>query len=221
MTPDALLFDLDGLLLDTEVLAKQAFDETSRVYKIGDQTELFMSLVGTNEAHHTYRLEDVLSELCDPVKFRQHWNDHFHHLINTETVAILPGVTEVLEYADSHNIKCAVATSSSTSAAAKKLTDAGIRDYFLTVTCGDMVAISKPHPEIFEKAAASVNARPSRSIGLEDSANGVKAAHAAGLHVIQIPNVVPPSAELLSLGHRICNDMHEVLELLQRGEAIA
>jgi len=112
-------------------------------------------------------------------------------------------VIEVLEYAKEAKIKCAVATSSTTTAGEKKIADAGIRDYFLTITCGDQVEISKPHPEIYRKAGASVNADMAKSIGLEDSENGVKSATAAGLNVIQIPNLVPPSEELLKLGHRI------------------
>ncbi len=215
MTPDAMLFDLDGLLLNTEVFSKRAFDETASAYKLGDQTEFFLSLVGTNEQHHNNRIDEEFRDQIDPLAFRRDWNARFHELINTESVDLLPGVTEVLDHAAQARIKCAVATSSTTPAAEKKLTDAGIRHYFLTVTCGDQVAISKPHPEIYQKAGASVNADMGRSYGLEDSANGVKAAHAAGLNVIQIPNLVPPSEELLKLKHTVFESMFDVLELLR------
>jgi len=215
MTPDAMLFDLDGLLINTEVFSKRAFEETAHAYKLGDQLEFFLTLVGTNEEHHNRRVDEEFGSRVDSKAFRKDWNDRFHHFISTEKVDLLPGVIEVLDYAKEAGIKCAVATSSTTDAAEQKIIDAGIRDYFLTITCGDQVAISKPHPEIYQKAGASINADMSRSIGLEDSANGVKAAHAAGLQVIQIPNLVPPSGELLKLGHQVYDSMFDVLELLK------
>ena len=215
MTPDAILFDLDGLLLNTEVLSKRAFEETVADYKLGEQSSFFLSLVGTNEQHHNKRIDEEFSDKIDPVAFRRDWNARSRHLYATEKVDLLPGVIEVLQYANHNGIKCAVATSSTTAAAQKKLADADIYDYFQTVTCGDQVSISKPHPEIYLKAGASVNADMTRSYGLEDSANGVKSAHAAGLNVIQIPNLVPPSDDLLQLGHRVCESMFDVLEIIK------
>lgn len=215
MTPDAMLFDLDGLLLNTEVFSKRAFEETVDDYKLGEQTDFFLTLVGTNEAHHNKRVDEEFGDKIDPVAFRRDWNTRFHDFLATETIDVLPGVIEVLEHANQNGIKCAVATSSGTEAANKKIKDAGLRDYFLTITCGDQVEVSKPHPEIYQKAGASVNADMSRSYGLEDSANGVQAAHGAGLNVIQIPNLVAPSDELLKLGHTVCDSMFDVLSLLK------
>jgi len=220
MTPDALLFDLDGLLIDTEVLSKRAFEDTTSHFDIGDQLEVFLSLVGTNDQHHREQLEKKLAPLVDATEFRKHWNNRFNELLNHEPVPLLPGVMEVLEYAKTAKIKCAVATSSTPPAAEKKIADAGIRDSFPTLTCGDQVKISKPDPEIYVKAGASVNANMTRSVGLEDSANGVRAALGAGLNVIQIPNLVAPSADLLKLGHKVCDSMHEVLALLQEDKLV-
>ena len=215
MTPDAMLFDLDGLLINTEVFSKRAFDETASAYELGDQTEFFLSLVGTNEQHHNNRVDEEFGKQIDSAAFRRDWNARFHDFLATETIDVLPGVFDVLEYATQAGIKCAVATSSGTDAGHKKIKDAGLYDYFLTITCGDQVKISKPHPEIYQKAGASVNADMSRSYGLEDSANGVKAALGAGLQVIQVPNLVAPSAELLKLGHTVCDSMFDVLKLLK------
>jgi len=94
-----------------------------------------------------------LGHLTDPIVFRDEWNARFREFLKTETIDLLPGVIEVLEFAKDAKIKCAVATSSTTTAGEKKIADAGIRDYFLTITCGDQVAISKPHPEIYQKAS--------------------------------------------------------------------
>ncbi len=221
MTPDALLFDLDGLLIDTERFSKLAFDGAAEEFKIGDHTDMFLSLVGTNEETHRLRLTKALEHLVDVEAFRANWIERFHQLLEEDTISVLPGVLEVLSHARDAKIKCAVATSSGTDAAAQKIADAGIAEFFLTVTCGDQVENSKPFPEIYLKAGASIDADMSRSIGLEDSENGVKAAHAAGLSVIQIPNLVQPSAELLTIGHTVCQDMFEVVSLLQDDKLLA
>jgi len=220
MTIDAAIFDLDGLLLDTERYSERAFHRTTSDYGLGNQTDLFLSLVGTNEDFHNDRLSQALGHLIDPRAFRRDWIAYFHQSMEDEPVPLLPGVQEMLNWLNAENITCAVATSSTTPNGERKLKHAGIREFFHTVTCGDQVSKSKPHPDIYLKAAESIGADLSRSIALEDSPNGVKAAHAAGLHVIQVPNLVQPSPDLLELGHRVCSSMHHVLELVQRGQAI-
>ncbi len=221
MKPDALLFDLDGLLLDTERFSKLAFDGASEEFNIGDHSDLFLSLVGTNEATHEERLTKALEDKIDVEAFRTNWIERFNQLLAVDTIGVLPGVVDVLNYAREAEIKCAVATSSGTEAAAHKLSDAGIADYFLTVTCGDQVQNSKPFPEIYLKAGASIDADMPRTVALEDSDNGVRAAHAANLTVIQIPNLVPASEELLATtGHTVCKDMFEVLDLLKADKLV-
>jgi len=162
MKIDATIFDLDGLLIDTESYSMQAFKDTAAEYELGDKIELFLSLVGTNEETHTIRLSEALKELVDPRAFRQNWKDRFHQAMAENPPGLMPGVSEVLEWLTSEKIKCAVATSSTTPAGEKKLTDAGIRGFFQSVTCGDQVARSKPHPDIFLQAAVSIDADMSR-----------------------------------------------------------
>jgi len=220
MSLDAVIFDLDGLLLDTEHHSELAFHQTAADHGLDDMGWLFQSLVGTNEETHRTTLSERLGELTDPVAFRRNWVDHFHQSMDNEPPGLLPGVQDMLLWLEQENIKRAVATSSTTPAGEKKLVDAGIRDIFTTVICGDQVPRSKPHPDIYLKAGDAIGADMSRSLGLEDSANGVRAAHAAGLQVIQIPDRAPPTPELLQLGHRVCDSMSDVLDLIKNGKAI-
>jgi beta-phosphoglucomutase-like phosphatase (HAD superfamily) len=104
----------------------------------------------------------------------------------------------------------AVATSTRTKRATEKLGDAGLLDYFKIVIGGDQVEQGKPDPEIYLKAASALSSAPSRCLALEDSANGVKAAVAAGMTVVQIPDLVPPSDELLQLGHIVLSSLADV-----------
>lgn len=218
--PDAVIFDMDGLLVDTESFSFRAFEHAVAAHELDELTELFTSLVGTNEQHHRETLQSRLADKVDPVEFRKTWIEHYKQLTTDETVPLLPGVLETLQWLQIHNVKTAVATSSATSAAEKKLSDAGISEYFMSVVCGDQVRNSKPHPDIYLQAGKSINASMSHSIGLEDSVNGAKSAHSAGLNVIQVPNIVPAAKELHDLGITVCNSMNEVLSLLKSGTAM-
>ena len=221
MNPDAFIFDLDGLLLDTESYSMKAFQDTAEAYGLEDKLDLFLSLVGTNEVTHRQRLAETLEPEIDSTTFRNDWTERFLQAIKQKPPGLLPGVTEMLDWLVSENIKRAVATSSRTVDGEKKLKNAGIRDYFSIVICGDQVEHSKPAPDIYLKAGADLGADMQRSIGLEDSANGVRAAHAAGLNVIQIPNLVPPAAELKALDFKVCESMHDVLSLAREGRLLS
>lgn len=218
--PDAIIFDMDGLLVDTERFSFEAFKYAIATHGLEEMNDLFRSLVGTNEHHHSATLQKKLSDRIDPVAFRKTWVDYYKQSTETEIIPLLPGVIETLRWLKTHDVKTAVATSSTTAAAERKLTDTGISNYFMTVVCGDQVERSKPHPDIYLKAGKAINANMENSIGLEDSVNGVKSAHAAGLKVIQIPNVVPPAPELSQLGITVCDSMHDVLNLLETGNAL-
>lgn len=216
MKLDAVLFDMDGLLVDSEIIAAKAFTDTAADYELYDTYDLFLSLVGSNEATHKIVLEKTWGSQLDANQFRIDWMERYHRALYDNQPPLLPGVIDLLDWLRDNDIPCAVATSSSQDAAAYKLGGNGIREYFHTITSGDDVEFSKPNPEIFLKAAASINADPKRSLVLEDSENGVRAAVAANTHVIQVPNLAPPSAELLSFGHTVCTNLGEVLDLLKR-----
>lgn len=119
MKIDATLFDLDGLLIDTESYSQQAFLDTAAANDLGDRSELFLSLVGTNEETHTKRLAQELETLIDPKLFRQEWKDRFHQAMADNPPGLMDGVAEVLDWIANQKIKCAVATSSTTTAGEK------------------------------------------------------------------------------------------------------
>lgn len=216
--PDAALFDMDGLLIDSERLSLQSFLATCSDNGLADQTPLFLSIVGSNEAALMAILGDAIGEQVNLPAFRADWAQRYHALIADGQVLLKPGVEELLEWLASEGIRMAVATSSATPIAALKLTRTGIIKRFDYIVGGDMVRHSKPHPEIFLTAAAAIEADTSRTLVFEDSFNGVKAGVAAGCTVFQIPDLVPPTAELLSLGHRVCDSLHHALTILKNSD---
>lgn len=215
--PDAALFDMDGLLIDSERLSLQSFSETCLARGLGEQRSLFLSIVGSNEAALMGILNEAIGEQVNLPEFRADWLQRYHTMIADGQVLLKPGVEELLEWLASRSIRMAVATSSAAPIAALKLTRTGIIKRFDYIVGGDMVRYSKPHPEIFLTAAAAIEADVARTLVFEDSFNGVKAGVAAGCTVIQVPDLVQPSAELLELGHCVCSSLHDALDLLKSG----
>lgn len=217
--PDAVLFDMDGLLLDSERLSMESFSATTQAFGLGDHETVFMSVIGSNEMSLLAILEEALGDRVDIPEFRQAWAARYHTMVTEGELPLKSGVLELLDWLGQRKIRMAVATSSSTPIATTKLRRTGIIDHFDHIVGGDTVINSKPHPEIFLKAAARVGADPVRTLVLEDSTNGVRAGVAGGFTVIQVPDLVAPSAELLSLGHRVCSSLLDVIDWLEAGQA--
>ncbi|MCJ8274867.1 MAG: HAD family phosphatase [Psychrosphaera sp.] len=208
----AAIFDMDGLLLDSEQLALQAFEAGCAQFGLGDQTDLFMRFVGTNAEKGNAEMKLALDDEVDVDAFIKTWRGMYAEWIAKEAVPLKTGVKDVLTHLNSLNIPIAVATSTRTEPAEKKLKMAGIFDHFDVVVGGDQVAHSKPNPDIFLKAAEILACDPSSCIAFEDSPNGVRSAVAAGMTVVQIPDMIEPDATLLELGHIVLDEISDVLK---------
>jgi len=215
MKQTAVIFDMDGLLVDSETVSAQAFKETAADYGLNNVFELFMSLVGCNEKQHIITLKKALEPSVDSVAFRRDWIARYQTSLESGVPPLLPGAETLLQWLEDNGIKRALATSSGRTAAEKKLKGNNIFQYFQTITTGDDVQVSKPNPEIFLLAAASINTPPDNALVLEDSENGVRAGVAAGMRVIQVPNLVPPSDTLLALNHEVSDSLVSVLTILK------
>lgn len=207
---DAAIFDMDGLLLDSERIARVAFVQACEHFALGDQNDLFLRCIGTNDALGAAVLREGLRGKADPLEFGRVWDARYADALAARPVPLKRGVVELLADLRAERIPCAVATSTSSGRAREKLCRAGIVESFDIVVGGDQVRESKPRPDIYLAAAAALDVKPDRCLALEDSENGVRAALAAGMRVIQIPDLVEPSAELRALGHDILESLHEV-----------
>lgn len=213
MNYSAVIFDMDGLLIDSERLALQVFQEICDSYEMGDQFELYMQLLGTNQTTTQSILTQQLDQGIECEIFMQQWDERYHE-VTAAGVPLMDGVVDLLDYLDEQGIPLAVATSTNTKTALIKLEKADIVHRFKTVTGGDQVVNGKPAPDIYLHAAQSIDMIPKHCIALEDSANGIRAAVGAGMHAIQIPDLAPPDEALLKLGHQVHNSLHEVIVYL-------
>ena len=209
---DAVIFDLDGLLIDTETLSLAAFCEACDHYCLGDQSAVFRRCIGVNKIAGELVIREGLSRVVDPLQFIETWNQMYLARTENTRIPLKLGAIELLEHLRTLNVPTGVATSSSTDRATQKLTDAGIFSYFKVLVGGEQVSQSKPYPDIYLKAASLLRVSPSKCLALEDSENGVRAAVSAGMVTIQIPDLIEPSIELKALGHVIRSSLNEVKE---------
>ncbi|MFT4728678.1 MAG: HAD superfamily hydrolase (TIGR01509 family) [Granulosicoccus sp.] len=210
----ACIFDMDGLLIDSERIALRVFQEICGHFQCNEQLHLFNQLLGTNAKTTRQVLSDALPPSVKVDEFIDLWS--VNYAIQTEKpIALKKGILELLDYLESAGIPKAVATSTQTTMAIEKLDKSGIANRFSYIIGGDQVTLGKPAPEIYIKAANALNMGATHCLALEDSPNGVKAAVAANMQVIQIPDTVQPDDTLRSMGHNILEHALEVVTFLQ------
>jgi HAD superfamily hydrolase (TIGR01509 family) len=200
---------MDGLLLDTERMALSTFLETCRYLGLPQREELFIRCIGANESRGRELLAEGLRGQVDHLAFITIW-EHFLNRSAHGPIPLKEGAAELLDQIASLQTPVAVATSTSTNRAHEKLRNAGLLNRFTAVVGGDQVSSSKPAPDIYLRAAEMLNVAPAACLALEDSENGVRSALSAGMTVVQIPDIVQPSAALRALGHLVQRTLGDV-----------
>ena len=125
------------------------------------------------------------------------------------------GVVELLEYLKEQGIRIGLASSTRKDIVERELADAGILHYFESVTGGDVVKISKPNPEIYLIACDKMQEPPEECFAIEDSFNGIRAAKAAGMRPVMVPDIVQPTDEIRQMAETVCSDLFGVIDYLR------
>jgi len=204
--PEAVLLDMDGLLLDTEKVAQRAFFASCDRVDFSCHIDDYAQLTGHGSVLRDKLLANILPKDIDMKAFNHYWWEIFHHILSEE-VPVKKGALEFLEYVYSQDIKIVVATSSFTESAEMLLSRAKLRPFIGLIVGGDQVKNAKPAPDIYLKAASSVNVPVQNCMAFEDSDVGTMAAHAAGIPVVQIPDINEPTQECIALGHLIFDSL--------------
>ena len=188
----ACIFDMDGLMFDTERVFLYAWDYAGEQMGLGKAGYMVMRTLGMNTESCNQAWRDEFGEDVDIPAMWAHSRDFLEDYYSRNRVAVKPGLYELLAYLKERGYKLAVASSTKRHKVEKHLADADVRHYFDAVICGDMVEKSKPEPDIYLKAAAALGVNPEDCIALEDSRNGLLSAHSAGMQAIMVPDLWQP-----------------------------
>jgi HAD superfamily hydrolase (TIGR01509 family) len=205
----AVVFDMDGLLVDTEQLVFQAMKASAGRNGLELPFDLFKQLVGLPGV----RSDEIVCEHFGPGFDLEAWRtgiaEHFRE-IAAAGIALKSGVLELLDELDARALPRAVATSSTRQAVEHSLGQHGLITRFDAIISRELQTHHKPHPDPFLKAAAAIGADPEHCLALEDSHNGVRAAAAAGMMTVMVPDLLDPTEEMHALCVEIARDLHEV-----------
>ncbi|HEY4342380.1 MAG TPA: HAD family phosphatase [Steroidobacteraceae bacterium] len=207
---DAVIFDMDGTLLDTERVAQEAFFTTCEELGVSPRTDLLLRCVGAAEPIARRVIREGYGPTLDSDAFFAAWSGHFTRLSKDTPAPVKEGAVALLDTVAQLGLPMAIATSSGTAHALEKLRRAGLLERFKAVIGADQVSRPKPDPEVYLAAAAQLGVDPQACLAIEDSEYGVRAAHAAGMTVIQVPDMTQPTADLRALGHIVLDSLKEV-----------
>ncbi len=211
----AVIFDMDGLMLDTEVIGKRSWEKSAEKLGITLPIDYYPRVIGrTTKSIRPMLLEWFGNEF--PVDaFIEESNRFYHETIHTTPPPVKPGLKGLLTELNQVGIPCGVATSTKRPSAVYKLTATFLINYFKILTTGDEVEHSKPAPDIYLLAAKRLGFPPQECLALEDSPTGIKAAKSAGMTAFMVPDMVAPTPEITALADAIFNDLDDVCHWLK------
>jgi HAD superfamily hydrolase (TIGR01509 family) len=210
----AVIFDMDGLMLDTEKVATRAWKQTFNDLGYTLTDELNLAMVGRNEPDADAIILQVMGADFPVERCRRQANACYAALLEKEGIPIKNGLLELLGFLKQRSIMLAVATSTPRSLALHKLGLTGLDSWFSAIVAGDDITRGKPEPDLFLAAARQVNASPDRCVVLEDSPAGIRAGHAAGMVPIMVPDMIPPDETIRSLAYGIVPSLWEAKQVI-------
>lgn len=212
-TPAAVVFDMDGLLFDTETLYQEAIVLAAAEHGLEVAADIFNRTIGVPWAQSRTLLLSHFGETFPVDEFQEAWVRHFWVIAKTR-LALKPGASELLDTLDQFRLPRAIATSSSRRTVERHLTAHNLMDRFQEIVGHGDYERGKPAPDPFLRAAERLGVEPHLCLALEDSHNGVRSASSAGMMTIMVPDLLEPTDEIRRFCTLVARDLHEVRRLI-------
>ncbi len=209
-----VVFDMDGVIFDSERGCLNIWKELAEENGLKDMENVFRKCIGTTAVLTHEILKQNYGEDFDVEKFQKIASARFHERFDNGRLPTLPYVEEILRFLKGAGYKIGLASSTREATVRQQLTDASLIDYFDNITCGDMLKVSKPAPDIYLLACRNLNTEPCMAYAIEDSYNGIRSAHAAGMHPIMVPDLIPADDEMIRLSYAIFDNLGDVIKWL-------
>ena len=214
MVIKGVIFDMDGVLLNSEVLYQRFWLEALHYYGYPAKKEHILALRSLTGKNAELKLKSFFGDSLDYEKVKNKRIVLMDEYVRKNGVEIKKGADEILPYLKKKGIKIALATSSPYERAQEHLGMAGLFKYFDQCVCGGMVKNSKPQPDIYLLASEKLGLKPCECIAVEDSPNGVKSAVNAGCKTVMIPDLTPCTEDLKKDLFALCTDLTEIKDLV-------
>lgn len=211
-----VIFDMDGIIFDTERLMLSCWKSVCPNYGITDIEVIYPSCIGADDRRTLEIFDNYYGGKYPLTKIRQEVIQLMRTEVDLNGPPMKPYVNDLLSYLKGNRFQIALASSTESQQVVRELTQAGIISYFNAVIGGDMVSRGKPAPDIFLYACRKLSCDPADAFVIEDSENGIRAAFSAGAAPIMVPDIIKPSAEVLNMCRHVFRNLGEVKDFFQK-----
>jgi len=218
---NAVVFDMDGLLLDSERKSQEVLIKAAQVLGLDFPPEQAIKMVGRNAPSGYQYLTRLFGGESTAQAFITVRDQLYEEEFEAGRIPLKPGVLELLDTLDEFKIRRAIATSTMRGVALRKLEKVNIVERFDLIVCGDEVVNGKPAPDIYLKATSLLGVRPQHCLACEDSPPGIEAAYTAGLRAILVPDLITPTERMIGHAWRVFPSLHEVAALIRELQGVA
>lgn len=213
----SVIFDMDGLMFDTEKIFVMTWDYAGEKMGIGKAGYMTLKTLGMNVEMSRKVWAEEFGGRVNEGELRKYSKEFRDKFFRENKVPVKKGLYVLLDYLKSNNYKMAVASSSPRWEVEHHLKDAEVFNYFEGIVCGDMVSKSKPDPEIYLKACELVGEEPCNCYALEDSESGLLSAYRAGCKPIMVPDLWQPTEEIEKILFAKFEDLEQVKSFFEDG----
>jgi HAD superfamily hydrolase (TIGR01509 family) len=212
---EAVIFDMDGLMLDTESITKQAFDSAMKAYDYPYEPDLFVDMIGYDKYSTRKILKNNFGQAFPFSKICRKMAEFEEIYIQKNGIPLKKGIVELLTFLEENSIPKGVGTTSNYKKTNENLEITGLKRFFNHIVTGDQVKNRKPAPDIYHNVGLQLGTPAKKCLVLEDSEPGIKSAYAAGMLPVMIPDFKQPSKALKKIIYKVLPDHFAVIKLLK------
>jgi len=211
-----VIFDMDGVIFDTEKLCLVSWEYAAEQYKLENIADVFKRCIGTNHNMTRDIMFDTYGGEFPFEDFRKKAAEYFFEYERKHGVPLKPKVHDTMKWLKRNDYRIGLASSTAHATVERELREAGLFEYFDVIICGDAVGRSKPAPDIYIEACRAIGERTENCFAVEDSINGIISALDAGLKTIMVPDMLPCDERVKGRLFALCDDLGDVCGILEK-----
>lgn len=211
----AVVFDMDGVIFDSERLILVCWEKVGQKHGLVGIKEAALDCIGTNAVKTKEIMKEHYGEAFPYEAYSKEASVMFHEVVDRDGLPVKKGVRELMEYLKAQSIPMALASSTRLQVVTQELQQAGLYKYFRAVVGGDQLKRSKPAPDIYLVACEKLGVEPADAYAIEDSYNGIRSSHSAGMRPIMVPDLLPATEEMYEKSVAVLDNLVMVKDFFQ------